>query len=350
MKTPFGPPLDHEKISNYLNSHSPEEMIEDTENWDCDPTDLLTIAGIFNSNLRMPEYAVGLYKKSLDVLTTNPDLISSDTNIQGAWATYGSALINLKKYDEAITPLQEALHLNRTDYIVMYDLAVCHYNINNFSQSKNLIDDIFSVDESVIRQYLEEREISFASNLRQLLMNPAKLLQQKFDMAQHFHERANNYFKESKYNEAIKNYEQAISAYNQVLSLDKNEFNITQEIINIIEGNIGKIYLDIGAIKLDASKDQINTPIKLFIKSLMHNNELEDAKKNLLFCMNKVNLFLKIKVEHMSSTAFTTLYNKGFDILKTPSSPGSSDRDWTEAVSVLKQAIQIEPSLAVSVR
>jgi len=96
MKTPFGPPLDIEKLNTYLESHNPLQMSDDIVNWNCDATDLLTLADLFNFKLSKPEYSVVLYDIGLRLINLKPSLVSSDTNIQGAYAAFGSVLIKLK--------------------------------------------------------------------------------------------------------------------------------------------------------------------------------------------------------------------------------------------------------------
>lgn len=41
MRTPFGPPLDIQKLKSYTEIHTPNQMVLDAHTWPCDPTDIL---------------------------------------------------------------------------------------------------------------------------------------------------------------------------------------------------------------------------------------------------------------------------------------------------------------------
>jgi len=144
MKTPFGPPLNPTKFIEYVKNNTPQEMIRDSINWECDPTDILTIADLVVDFLENDEYAIPLYYYALEILKNNPNLISPDTNIQGAYASLGASLINVKKYSEAIEALQVAYDFAKDDPTVKYNLAIAYFRLNDFQNSYKYITELFN--------------------------------------------------------------------------------------------------------------------------------------------------------------------------------------------------------------
>ena len=156
MKTPFGPPLNPVKFKEYIQNNTPQVFLHDSINWECDPTDILTIADLIVNFIGNDEYAIPLYYHALKALKNNPGIISPDTNIQGAYANLGASLIRLEKYSEAIKALNIANEMDNFDPSVKFHLAIGYFNLNEINRSFYCLKELFDLPDSRVRERIPE--------------------------------------------------------------------------------------------------------------------------------------------------------------------------------------------------
>lgn len=171
MKTPFGPPLNYKKLKEYILNNTPQDMIRDSISWECDSTDILTIADLIADFFGNEEYSIPLYYHALKVLKDNPELISDDTNIQGAYANLGAALIRIEKYAEGIDALIIADEMDRFDPSVKFNLAIGYFNLNQINKSLKYLKELFNIPDSIIYERLPSEYYNKAHQLYDYLTN-----------------------------------------------------------------------------------------------------------------------------------------------------------------------------------
>jgi tetratricopeptide (TPR) repeat protein len=346
MKTPFGPPFGFVELTEmlgYLDSHTPDEVLKDTVNWECDPTDLLVVAGIFYYELNKYEHTAALYKKAINELTFNPSLIAEDTNLSNAFAAFGFVLIKLQKFDEALDQLLTAFKSLDSDYLVIFGLFICYYHLNRIKDARICADILMQVEYSKLKTYLKESEIQVVKDFL-IKLNDSQIEHlEALDNADKYHKTAINFFSAGNYQGAIVNYKSAIELYENSLTDLLPES--TETALNINK-NLSLALLDLSTLYEETKSQPIKHVITLLIRALISNRNLNDAQQNLLYYMGYVNSFLKTrKVNAISLKHIAKLYNDGYSLLQTPYPMGTRGRNWEGAINLLKEVDRKVPNL-----
>lgn len=157
---------------DYLNRVEPKTMLEDLPNWPADPTDILAFADIAMVNGKQ-YHALAFYDYALTLLEKDPSKISGDTNLSGAYYSYGKMFIELKRAPESIDPLTKAVALDRNDASSWYLLGTAYMLTNDYKKALGCLGQTLKLEDIDQRQGPD-----FFADIR----SKAKLLKKMLEM------------------------------------------------------------------------------------------------------------------------------------------------------------------------
>ncbi len=100
------------------------------------------------------------------------DKIKQSLNLNASFC-----FINLKKYDDALGYLNEALRIDKNNLKTLYRLAFCYYNLERFDDSKNTIKKAFDVCEKLNN----DKDLVLFQNLNKDIEDKLSFYQQNED-------------------------------------------------------------------------------------------------------------------------------------------------------------------------
>ena len=100
------------------------------------------------------------------------DKIKQSLNLNASFC-----FINLKKYDEALGYLNEALRIDKNNLKTLYRLAFCYFNLERFDDSKNTIKKAFDVCEKLNN----DKDLVLFQNLNKDIEDKLSFYQQNED-------------------------------------------------------------------------------------------------------------------------------------------------------------------------
>ncbi len=100
------------------------------------------------------------------------DKIKQSLNLNASFC-----FINLKKYDDALGYLNEALRIDKNNLKTLYRLAFCYFNLERFDDSKNTIKKAFDVCEKLNN----DKDLVLFQNLNKDIEDKLSFYQQNED-------------------------------------------------------------------------------------------------------------------------------------------------------------------------
>lgn len=160
-------------------------------------------------------------------------------------------------------------------------------------------------------------------------------------------DKASNAFGEKRYDEGAKLYKDVIDLLTIILSKSPKE---PGEVA--IKQNLANAYLDMAHCMLIECDEKINPGAHALLSAIKYGCIEKQVFENLLYCMNITNKFMSAKIRNIANNPqnveLLKWQNQGYDLLKTPTPPGTPGRDWEGAARCYGEAIRIKPESAPS--
>lgn len=352
MNTPFGIPPDINKLSDYVEAHSPEQTLTDCKKWDCDPTDILCIADIIAHYIKQNKHAITLYQHGIAQLEAHPELIAADTDLACAYGNLGILLYCEGNAVASLKYLERSCELNEDNLNILSTLAISSFDAQRYVQCYLTIKKLYGRPIDEIEEKLHSRMLTSITEVRNIIEDENRLVQNLSDVSQVSHNEAIERMAKSLFAEAIPHYSRAIDFYEQLLAFDKQINNLHETSIRQINMNYSFALMDRGKCKLQVDQRHVNPAVHDFIKALLTNPELSDAAQNILFCMEIINSFFQFRLGQFPAgkydANFLHHYDIGYDALKTPFPAGTPGRNWEKAVFALQKAISYDSNQSIA--
>ena len=102
-----------------------------------------------------------------------------------------------------------------------------------------------------------------------------------------------------------------IGTNRRTLNIKEDYLKIPSDAISIVNKNVALAYLDTATMYLTRFEhNSLNQIVNILFNVLYHDSNLEDAKNNILYCINKVNMFFKVKTSSITDNyKFNNLYH-----------------------------------------
>jgi tetratricopeptide (TPR) repeat protein len=102
-----------------------------------DITEILIKKGNAYSRLKMYDIAVECYRDSIALRPS-----------EKAWYNMGLCLIELNKYQDAITSFDEVLNQNKNDYLSWWGKGLCYFSIGDYGEAEKCFDNAITINRN----------------------------------------------------------------------------------------------------------------------------------------------------------------------------------------------------------
>ncbi|MDO8849016.1 MAG: tetratricopeptide repeat protein [Coriobacteriia bacterium] len=101
----------------------------------------LALTGLALTAMQQEEWrtAEGYWQNAIEVMSKN-EYASQDERLEKAYYYYGTVLIKLAEYEDAVAYLKEALRMNRSDADTHYALAVAYRELDSVSKQRESLE------------------------------------------------------------------------------------------------------------------------------------------------------------------------------------------------------------------
>ncbi len=349
----------------YLQRIGAEQMRAEMQTWEADPTDLLTFGDVARQ-CQHKEHAVILYAYGLESLKKNPAAISEDTNVSGANYFLGKTLLELRRPEEAISPLSTATTMNAGDAAAWQMRGYANVLSGRLQDGLDCFGRAASLegkDEGQSGEFFEQVRQNIAMTRqemarRQSQADPIALLDAILpgsgkDVAALF-EQGSRAASERRFDVAVERYRASIARLKEIETAAQVSGRGDARTQHALAAQLAGAHASYGQCCLELDGTRVNRAAHAFARAIALGHVDEGVKKNLLWCMQTATALMQAAVcrspamPAVEAARYVRYHNEGYNLLKTPDPPGTPGRNWEGAVAMYREALRLAPNNAAT--
>lgn len=286
MSTPFGCPLDFQRIDDYAITHTPEGTARASRRWPCDAFEVLAIAGVLR-RLGRQDHACALYSEGFARLEADPGCLAGIVDLGVVYFLFGILLTEGGRSELAIEALNKAQQYRQNPATKLW-LAENFRRIGETARAKEALTECLSLPSSELAKWLSDRQIRYAIALRSELTKPSSENEDSEPNSEVFAQLSDDWdagrtlLHQGDYLAAAERYRKALSLLRGLY--EEGYPGVSSE---AVRENLANGSLDLAICLLEIDSEGSNEAIHALLDAIRFGGDEPSLQSNLLFCIQK---------------------------------------------------------------